>query len=64
MNIDDITVQEGSEEDMRLIDEELSNAIEHGLEVEIIYWGLIAMKNNPTLTPGQAFILGITEWIK
>ena len=64
MKIDDITINEPSEEDIKVIDEQLDAAMEHGLEVEIIYWALIAMKNNPNLTPGQAFILGVTEWIK
>ena len=64
MQLDDITINDASEEDLKLIDEHLDNAIENGLEVEVIYWALVAMKKNPNLSPGEAFILGIMEWIK
>lgn len=64
MQLDDITINSPSEEDYKLIDEHLDDAMEEGLEVEVIYWALVAMKKNPNLSPGEAFILGITEWIK
>ena len=64
MQIDDITINEPSEEDYKIIDEQLDNAMESGLEVEVIYWALVAMQKNPKLTPGEAFVLGILEWIK
>ena len=35
-----------------------------GMEVECIYWALMAMQENPTLTPGEAFALGLAEWVK
>ena len=51
-------------DDIEIIDSLLDKVIERGLEVECIYWALKAMQENPTLTPGQAFALGLTEWIK
>lgn len=53
-----------NEEDAKVIDEVLDQAIEAGLEVEVIYWALRTMKDNPKLTPSEAMILGVTEWIK
>ena len=38
--------------------------MEAGMEVECIYWALKAMQENPTLTPGEAFALGLAEWVK
>ena len=51
-------------DDIEIIDSLLDKVIERGLEVECIYWALKAMQENPTLTPGEAFALGLTEWIK
>lgn len=42
----------------------LSLAQEYGLEIEVIYYALKAMKENPELTPAQAFYLGVSEWVK
>ena len=64
MQLEDFNINEVPEEDAKLIDEQLDEAMELGLEVEVIYWALIAMKKNPELTPGQAFVLGLMEWIK
>lgn len=64
MEIDDIIINEPLEDDYKLIEEQLDNAMENGLEVDVIYWALIAMQKNPKLTPGEAFVLGILEWIK
>lgn len=50
--------------DLKVIDAVLDQAIEVGLEVEVIYWALKAMKENTKLTPSEAMMLGITEWIK
>lgn len=57
-------MQQMNEEDAKVIDEVLDQAIEAGLEVEVIYWALRTMKDNPKLTPSEAMILGVTEWIK
>ena len=53
-----------NKEDLEAIDMLLDDVIEQGLEVECIYWALKAMQENPALTPGQAFALGLAEWIK
>jgi hypothetical protein len=51
-------------EQMKIIDSQLDVAIEYGMEVEVIYYALNYMKENPTVTPAEAFYLGISEWIK
>lgn len=50
--------------DIEIIDKLLDQVIEQGLEVECIYWALKAMQENPALTPGEAFAIGLAEWIK
>ena len=50
--------------DLEIIDQLLDQVIADGFEVECIYWALRLMKEDPTLTPGEAFALGIAEWIK
>ena len=57
-------LREMNKEDIDIIDGLLDEVIKQGLEVECIYWALKAMQENPTLTPGEAFALGLTEWIK
>jgi hypothetical protein len=57
-------LKEMNKEDIEAINVLLDQVIEQGLEVECIYWALKAMQENPTLTPGQAFALGLAEWIK
>jgi predicted RNA methylase len=42
----------------------LDSALEYGLEVEVIYWALKYMKENPTTSPAEAFALGVAEWVK
>lgn len=56
--------QPSIQEEMQAIGDGLDHALEFGLEVEVIYFALQAMKKNPTLTPAQAFFVGVTEWIK
>jgi hypothetical protein len=34
------------------------------MEVEVIYFALKYMKENPSVTPAEAFVMGVTEWIK
>lgn len=57
-------LRETSKGDLEIIDKLLDQVIEQGLEVECIYWALKAMQENPTLTPAEAFALGLAEWIK
>ena len=51
-------------EEMQLIGDMLDSALDYGLEVEIIYWALKYMKENPTTSPAEAFALGVAEWVK
>ena len=51
-------------EELKAISSVLDEALEFGLEVETIYWALIAMKQDPTKSPSEAMALGILEWIK
>jgi len=37
-------------------------ASEYNLECEVIYYALRSMKENPTLTPTEAFNNGMEEW--
>ena len=57
-------LNEMRKEDLEIIDKLLDRVIEAGMEVECIYWALKAMQENPTLTPGEAFALGLAEWVK
>lgn len=50
--------------DLEAIDQLLDVVMEEGLEVECIYWALRAMQKDPKLTPGQAFAIGMAEWVK
>ena len=51
-------------EEKNVISNGLDAALEFGLEVEVIYQALQAMKENPNQTPAEAFIIGVTEWVK
>lgn len=42
----------------------LDQAIEYGLEVEVIYWALKYMKEDPSISPAEAMTLGVLEWVK
>lgn len=57
-------LREMNKSDLEIIDKLLDQVIEQGLEVECIYWALKAMQEDPTLTPAEAFALGLAEWIK
>jgi len=57
-------LNEMRKEDLEIINKLLDQVMEAGMEVECIYWSLQAMKENPTLTPGEAFALGLAEWVK
>jgi hypothetical protein len=57
-------LREMNQTDIETINSILDQVIEHGLEVECIYWALVAMRENPKLSPGEAFALGLAEWLK
>lgn len=55
---------ENKKEQMEVIDKMLDSAIDFGMEVEVIYWALMFMKENPNVSPAEAFALGVAEWVK
>jgi len=59
-----MNIKSMNNEELKVISSVLDEAIEFGLEVETIYWALIAMKQNPEMTPAEAMALGILEWVK
>lgn len=50
--------------DMKVIGVLLDEAMDNGLEVEVIYYALKAMQEDPTMSPAQAFQAGMDEWVK
>jgi predicted RNA methylase len=50
--------------DMKVIEVLLDEAMEHGMEIEVIYSALKAVKEDPEITPAQAFQYGMDEWVK
>ena len=50
--------------DMKVIGILLDEAMESGMEVEVIYSALKAIKEDPEITPSQAFQYGMDEWVK
>jgi hypothetical protein len=42
----------------------LDIAADYGLELEVIYFALVAMKENPTLSPSDAIEISFNEWVK
>ena len=53
-----------SQEEADYIDKWLDSGIDQGVEIEMIYFSLIAMKKNPKLSVIEALIEGFSEWIK
>jgi hypothetical protein len=53
-----------TEQEVEIISKGLDTALEYGLEVEVIYQALQAMKKDPTQSPAEAFIFGVSEWVK
>ena len=51
-------------EEMEVIGKGLDTALQFGLEVEVIYQALLAMKKDPTISPVEAMVFGIDEWVK
>lgn len=52
------------QDEMDAIGSMLDVALEYGLELEVIYYALKYMKENPKISPVEAFTLGVTEWVK
>jgi hypothetical protein len=52
------------QDEMESIGKLLDIALEYGLEVETIYYALEKMKENPNLSPLEAFSLGVIEFVK
>lgn len=42
----------------------LDEAIEHGLEIEVVQFALKAQRENPEMTPAMAMRIGYCEWVK
>ena len=55
---------EDVQKQMEAIDQMLDTAIEFGLEVEVVYYSLKYIKENPNVSPAEAFALGVAELIK
>jgi len=53
-----------TDEDVKTVKEALFHATEFKLEVEVISYALKYMKENPSLTVGEAITLGYFEWVK
>lgn len=49
--------------DMKVIGVLLDEAMDNGLEVEVIYTALNLMREDETLTPARAFQEACNEWI-
>jgi predicted RNA methylase len=57
-------IKMSAQTDMKVISVLLDEAMEHGLEVEVIYAALKAIKEDETISPAQAFQFGMDEWVK
>ena len=54
----------GKYDEIKTIGAFLEEAIDNGLEAEVVYTALKAMKEDETLSPSQAIQMGMDEWIK
>ena len=50
--------------DMKVISVLLEEAMEYGLEIEVIYSALKTMREDDAITPPQAMQEAMNEWIK
>ena len=50
--------------EMKVISVLLDEAMNEGLEVEVIYYALKYMREEETMTPSQAFQEAMNEWVK
>ena len=56
--------EEDITEEQKYISMYLEEAEEYSLVTEVATWALLAMKENPQLTPAMAMRLGFDEWVK
>jgi len=57
-------MEQNTQEQMDAIANLLDIAEESDMEIEVIYYALVYMKSNPSVTPYEAFQLGFLEWMK
>ena len=50
--------------EMKVISVVLDEAMDSGLEVEVIYSALKLMREDDAITPAQAFQYAMDEWVK
>lgn len=50
--------------EMKVISVLLDEAMEYGMEIEVIYNALKLMREDDSLTPSQAFQEAMNEWVK
>ena len=50
--------------DMKVISVLLDEAMEQGLEIEVIYQALKTMREDDAITPSQAMQEAMNEWVK
>ena len=50
--------------EMKVISVLLDEAMDSGLEVEVLYSALKLMREDDTITPAQAFQYAMDEWVK
>ena len=53
----------GKTEDIKTIGVYLEEALDMGLEAEVVYYALRYMQEDPTMTPAQAMQNGADEWV-
>lgn len=50
--------------DLSVVQFAVDEAGEWGLQAEVVYFALRAMRDNPTLSIGEAITIGLNEWVK
>jgi len=63
---DTATIHPGSEDQINLIGQLIDDKFlaVYGLHAEVVYAALVAMQQDPSLEPYEAFGIGVEEWIK
>lgn len=51
-------------EELSIVNGFLLEATEHGLQAEVVYWALKAMKEDPELSVASAMYDGLIQWVK
>jgi hypothetical protein len=52
------------QDEIKKINSLLSEAIDAGLEAEVVYTALKTMREDETLSPSQAMTIGVEEWVR